>query len=632
MPSMSADRSIRPDGVPPRPNRLEVQSGSRPHTEFGHDDVDADAELVVVRTSDGRHWDGLHMRPRTETPGRAGTLVLIVHGSMGSYLGGVPRQLAFELVHHGFPVMSVNTRMANFGVVYGGGLFEETPHDLDGAMDLARERGWTKIVLLGYSLGATMVTHYQALRQPAEVVGICTLAHPWSLPESIRRRWTANGAQPSYTEMERAALRAGIDRGGRDDIVIVRRGSGPTDTPIDAEVWTLRTWWQSRGPEAWNAVSLNRIRDITVPVALIQAGNDPLLPSDEGEALADAARSAGVPVQLEHVPGADHTFWGLVPQAAERAVAWIDALPAGDAPAPARRSAPRSARLLTIEAEDGGRHDAMLEFNESASEQRARATGRRTALLMLHGNQGSMTVGTLRFLRGPITDSGIPVLTLDTRIGNVAQIFGTALLPDSLMDVRAAVRWLADDGFDHVIVAGYSLGASVAIHTTSHELGLPLLGVVCLGAAWSLPEATRARMEHFGAAPSYDELVELSRPHADSPAEQDTALVIHRMYLGDDAPHAAGVYTARSWWHSRGPEAEAAEAHLHIGGVAAPILLVQGTADEMVDPADAERLASQARGEGNADVTVAMLDGVGHDFRDHPRTIDAVRRWLVRVA
>jgi acetyl esterase/lipase len=251
---------------------------------------------------------------------------------------------------------------------------------------------------------------------------------------------------------------------------------------------------------------------------------------------------------------------------------------------------------------------------------------------MLHGNQGSMTVGALRFLRGPVADAGIPVLTLDTRIGNVAQIFGTALLPDSLADVRAAVRWLAAEGYDHLVVAGYSLGATVAIYVASMDLGLPLLGVACLGTAWSVPEGSRARMERCGAAPSYDELVALCRPYASRPAAEDLPLVIHRMYLGDDAPHAAGVYTARTWWHSRGPEAEAAEAHRHIGGIRAPVLLVQGAEDVIVDPADAERLAWRAREGGNADVTVAMLDGMGHDFGDHDRTIDAVRQWLARVA
>ena len=42
------------------------------------------------------------------------------------------------------------------------------------------------------------------------------------------------------------------------------------------------------------------------------------------------------------------------------------------------------------------------------------------------------------------------------------------------------------------------------------------------------------------------------------------------------------VYTYRTWWHSRGPAAYAAMAFRQIGQVWAPILLVQGTGDEVV--------------------------------------------------
>ena len=681
---MSADsgRALPPD-------RITVRAGSRPDTEFGHDDLDAEAELVVLRTADHKHWDGLLMRPRQDLQGRADTLAIVIHGSLGNFMGGVPRRLAFELAHHGYPALSINTRMANFGVIYGGGLFDETPHDLDAALELARVRGFRRVVLVGYSLGASIATHYQALRRPPEVVGLCTLAHPWSLPESIRRRWTVHRARPSYTEVERLALRAGVDRDGGDDVIIVHRGAGESDAPSDTEAWSLKAWWQCRGPEAANATSVSRIRDVGVPVALIQAGADPVLPGGDGENLLEAVQAAGLPCHLEHIADADHTFWGLVPEAAERAVAWIDALPRqGEAVVPPRTPTSATARLVTISGSDGSLHDAILEEDRAAAAartggtgasavgasgegvgiecasavgaglqpaqsagckpaatedtagctpaatvpDRTAGTGRRTAIVHLHGNQGSLTVGALRFLRKPVASLGIPILTLDTRIGNLAQLFGTAIFPEVLDDVRAAVAWLKSEGFDHVLISGYSLGATAAAYVAAEDLGLPLVGMLGLGTAWSTPESSRARMQRCGAAPSYDELVPLCRPYAKASPDDDVSLVIHRMYLPDDAPHAAGVYTARTWWHSRGPEAEAAMAYRHIGRIPAPVLLVQGTADVIVEPGDAARLAERARHEGHGDVTVAMLDGEGHGFADHEATFAAIKGWLERVA
>jgi pimeloyl-ACP methyl ester carboxylesterase len=573
------------------------------------------------------------MRPRDDVRGRAGTLAIVVHGSLGNYMGGVPRRLAFELAHHGYSALSINTRMANFGVVYGGGLFDETPRDLAGAMDLAREMGFERVVLVGYSLGASIVTHYQALRHPPEVAGLCTIAHPWSLPESMRARWTRLRAQPSYTEVTRMALRAGVDRDGRDDVIIVHRGAGPTDSPFDAEAWSLRCWWQCRGPESRNPVSVDRIRDVGVPVALIQAGDDPVLPGGDGDNLAEAARAAGLDVHLDHVPGADHTFWGLVPQVADRAVAWMDSLPA-ERPArvPPHRPGSGTVRLITVKGADGVLHDGILERHEEPAVARADETGRRTAIIHLHGNQGNLSVGALRFLRAPVAGMGVPILTMDTRIGNVSQLFGTAVLEDVLDDVRSAAAWLGANGYDHLIVSGYSLGATAAMYCAAHDLGLPLVGAAGLGTAFSLPDASRERMDRCGSAPSYEELVELCRPYADVAPEDDISLVIHRMYLPDDAPHAAGVYTARTWWHSRGPDSDAAKAFLHVGRIPAPILLVQGTDDIIVSPGDAGRLAERAAADGHGDVTVRMLDGVGHDFADHDATVGALHDWLLRVA
>ena len=73
-------------------------------------------------------------------------------------------------------------------------------------------------------------------------------------------------------------------------------------------------------------------------------------------------------------------------------------------------------------------------------------------------------------------------------------------------------------------------------------------------------------------------------------------------------------------------------AYRHIGRIPAPVLLVQGTADVIVEPGDAARLAERARQEGHGDVSVAMLDGEGHAFTDHEATFAAIKGWLERVA
>ncbi len=294
------------------------------------DDRGLRLDPVTVDTEDGQTWDGLALIPRRGGDAARRRLgVIVVHGSVGNYISGVPRRVSHGLAQAGFTVLSVNTRMANFGVFFGGGLLHRTPLDLDAWVGLTRRMGHPRIVLLGYSLGATMVTHYQALRRPDEVVGLCTLAHPLSLPESLRRRWERFGADPDYetvTRRARAMLGASAaDDDGADEIFIVERASGPTLAPAHSEIWTYRTWWYSRGPDARHAVSADWVGKVGVPLALIQAGDDMIVPPGDGEELAAIARAAGAPdVRLESVPYANHVFSGREQLAAERCVAWLE--------------------------------------------------------------------------------------------------------------------------------------------------------------------------------------------------------------------------------------------------------------------------------------------------------------------
>jgi pimeloyl-ACP methyl ester carboxylesterase len=298
---------------------------------FGRDDRTLVTEPVVLETEDGYAWDGLYLRPRGGDAARRRLAALVVHGSVGNYVGGVPRRIGLGLAQAGFSVLTVNTRMANYGAFFGTGLFHRTPLDLDAALAVLRRLGHDHVVLVGYSMGATMVTHYQALRHRREVIGVCTLAHPRSLPLSLRRRWERYGARPGYDEVAQTARRVigpdPDDDDADDRIFTVERASGPTAEPEHCEIWTYRTWWFSRGPEATHAVSAERIGGLRVPIAIIQAGADEIILPDEGAELADIAKGAGAPsVRLVTIPGADHVFRGYEAAAAAVCESWIQAV------------------------------------------------------------------------------------------------------------------------------------------------------------------------------------------------------------------------------------------------------------------------------------------------------------------
>jgi dipeptidyl aminopeptidase/acylaminoacyl peptidase len=293
---------------------------------------------------------------------------------------------------------------------------------------------------------------------------------------------------------------------------------------------------------------------------------------------------------------------------------------------------PVDRRLVTLTAADGEDHDALLEIDVRAARGRTRVTGRRTALVHVHGIMGNFLVGTLRFYPAPLARAGFPVLVLETRMADVGQLFGKAIFEDAIQDIDAAVEWLREQGFDTIVLSGYSSGATMATRYAATRHMPDLRALVCLGNPWGLPQSMRERADRFGARPPYEELArtveEAIGDDPDAP-ERDRLFLVERSRGPSETPRDSEVYTYRTWWHSRGPDAVAAMAHRQIGQVRAPILLVQGTADEVVAYEEAERLAEVARAAGNSDVTVAPIEGVGHTFDGGEiATRDAVVSWL----
>jgi len=306
------------------------RTGTRRRPAFGRDDREISTRLVTLNTDEGHVWDGMLLRPRFGAPERRRLLVIVVHGSVGNYLSGVPRRLAFDLAHQGFSVMPINTRLANYGPFFGGGLFDKTVLDLRAALDVARNNGFPRVALLGYSMGSTVCTNFVAEVQPPEVVGLCTVAHPESLPESLRMRWLRFGASPTYEEVvgiARPIVAEDPDDPPNDRIFTVTRANGPLTTPENAEIWTYATWWSSRGPESPHAESRKRIGLVKVPIGIFQAGNDHLILPGEGYELAAIATAAGNhDVALDMVPGADHVFTGCADDIAMMAGDWLGQL------------------------------------------------------------------------------------------------------------------------------------------------------------------------------------------------------------------------------------------------------------------------------------------------------------------
>lgn len=269
--------------------------------------------LLRFRAHDG-FLVSAHLLTKDFQPAQAEThppVILHVHGLLGHFLArGTPRVLPYELLERGIWSLSINTRLAFAGQITGQGIFDDTIHEIDAAVSYLTHQGFRRIVLLGYSLGASMVVHWAAHRDHPAVHGLILEGPHYSIPDSQRRRLERWGSIPGYEEIaERARSLLGEEpaRSQRDETFVIYRSRGPTTEPNHDELFTYKTWWYMMGPEAHAAMAHKHIDRITRPLLLLRGEHDPLIEPWEPEALARQARSAGnQQVVVREIPQAGH--------------------------------------------------------------------------------------------------------------------------------------------------------------------------------------------------------------------------------------------------------------------------------------------------------------------------------------
>ena len=147
-------------------------------------------ELVRTTTSDGVKLDGgLAMPPAAAEPAEVDAFVLL-HGVGGSFYGGsMFAALAQPLLAQGSAVLRVNTRghgsvsmlATEGGPTRGGAAFEvvdQCRYDIDAWIELLLARGFSRVGLLGHSLGAIKAIYAAAHGLPEQVVGVVAASPP----------------------------------------------------------------------------------------------------------------------------------------------------------------------------------------------------------------------------------------------------------------------------------------------------------------------------------------------------------------------------------------------------------------------------------------------------------------------
>ncbi len=293
----------------------------------------------------------------------------------------------------------------------------------------------------------------------------------------------------------------------------------------------------------------------------------------------------------------------------------------------------RQRRLLSFESEDGFLINALLvsgEFNREEDLYDA------PIVLLVHGVLGHFLArGTPRLLPNAFVENGISSFSINTRMAFTGQMFGSAIFDESILDIEAAVDVLVKEGFRKIIILGWSLGANISVYYAVNDPHPNVKGLILEGCSSSLPESNKNRLQKWNSVPSYDHIYEIAKKVLKPDpvtSQNDRVFIIYRAWGPTFDPGDVELFTYRTWWFMRSPEAYNAKTNEIIQDVKIPVLFIHGGNDHIVGPEEPESLVKILNDAGNKDVELTFIPDARHDCMENPNvTIDTLVNWLSKI-
>lgn len=261
--------------------------------------------LCRVTTGDGLYLDGsLGGADAAHTD----TAFLLVHGTLSNfYAPGPLERLAASADAAGFATLRVNTRghdgmcsVSGPGGSVRGGATNETVGDcsldLSAWIDFLVGRDYSRVILVGHSMGGVKAVYSQAFAEHPAVAGIVCLSPPRFSHEHWIKHPDADAFRASFDEAVKLVL------GGRSDELLACRQPLPF-------VITASAFVEKYGPDdRYDVVAL--LSQINCPV-LVTVGSTTVKASPAFDSLPDEILSLtdqNYPVTLEVIDGEDMSY------------------------------------------------------------------------------------------------------------------------------------------------------------------------------------------------------------------------------------------------------------------------------------------------------------------------------------
>jgi pimeloyl-ACP methyl ester carboxylesterase len=297
--------------------------------DFGQGDG-APSRFLAIKTIDGFQVDAALWQPGGKQAGDT-TLLLMVHGSGGSYSQAPQSGLGPRLAAKGYASLAINTRQHDDRINTDN--FLDVRRDIDAAVQVGRALGYKRLVLTGHSLGNIQVQFYAATNWDRDLKAVVLLGAFANLPWKSRNILVQD--EQRYRELADVSMKALRD-GTLDQVLPVRMrfltpvSSATAEAPITGQHFLTYRWEKTSVADGtfW-------IRRIPNPVLLIRDQSDGAIASFEPHMLLSAAHSEGaLPPKVDFIllPDAKppslkgHSFDGNEDPLADAIAKWLGEL------------------------------------------------------------------------------------------------------------------------------------------------------------------------------------------------------------------------------------------------------------------------------------------------------------------
>jgi len=277
---------------------------------------------LVEFASHRRAVQGVVFTPAAKQP-VSDTAVIFVHGVEHFWFLGPTMFMAPAFANRGITTLGYNGRHS--GLTFRHSAFEEAVDEIGDAIRFMKERGFSRIVLFGHSLGTPIIERYAATSPDNRLAGIAVMGPHDNLPGVTRD--TLLG--PQLYETFRAECRALVAEGRDQELRLLPYRSLTIIT-------SAKTFLSYRDVDDSKADVRDALPNITVPMLIVYDPKDNIhgvgkttMRADIVRSIKEKARNARR-VDVAEIPSIDgvnavqaHSFVGNETNAIDVSLRWL---------------------------------------------------------------------------------------------------------------------------------------------------------------------------------------------------------------------------------------------------------------------------------------------------------------------